>query len=569
MIFVIGDSSKSLVNGNAGATPEEQAILRSVLGKYPAGGDIPPLVAKTGAGLLKGGADAVSCNFAIHYFFETADIFQGFLENVRATLKIGGYFTGCCFDGETTFNFLRGTATESSKSGVEKDGTVIWSITKNYDADDLPVDDEAFGMAIDVKFISIGMEHTEYLVPFKLLVEKMKLIGCELLNEEELAEVGLLHSTNLFSNSYDMATKAKPPMVFPMSDVVKDFSFLNRWFIFKRRTEGLGVEGEEVAEAAASAKAAEEDDGSVVRALAGKSEPYKKGYQDAVTALTVMPNALPEVAKSLEGDERRGFEAAVATAAATAKKSAAVLPAAASAPRPEEGDVGAAAAAAARTVPVEMAGKKNTYQPAELFQFFHGAALKDTLSIGKKGAARYLSPSAPFSILDPDDPSIQYPTVEHYMAAMKFKLATNKPDLAVKLFSRTGQIHQEFVRIRLGETGAGKRLLPEDRDYELLNDEREKVLDEARPPVIRRYGATFDEAKWMSVKENALREALTQRYTKDKDFQDIVNAVRAKGKYLLYYSTAADGLGGVRRSDGRIDGENKVGKIIMELAGFA
>jgi predicted NAD-dependent protein-ADP-ribosyltransferase YbiA (DUF1768 family) len=87
--------------------------------------------------------------------------------------------------------------------------------------------------------------------------------------------------------------------------------------------------------------------------------------------------------------------------------------------------------------------------------------------------------------------------------------------------------------------------------------------------VIRRYGATFDEAKWMSVKENALREALTQRYTKDKDFQDIVNAVRAKGKYLLYYSTAADGLGGVRRADGRIDGENKVGKIIMELAGFS
>lgn len=570
MIFVIGDSSKSLVNGSAGATPEEQAILRSVLGKYPAGGDIPPLVAKTGAGILKGGADAVSCNFAIHYFFETADIFEGFLENIRETLKIGGYFTGCCFDGETTFNFLRGTDTGGSRSGVEKDGTVIWSITKNYEADDLPVDDEAFGMPIDVKFISIGMEHTEYLVPFKLLVEKMKLIGCELLNDEELAEAGLLHSTNLFSNSYDMATKAKPPMVFPMSDVVKDFSFLNRWFIFKRRSEGLGVDGEEVAEAAASAKATEEDEGSVVRALAGKSEPYKKGYQDAVTALAVKPNALPEVAKELEGDERRGFEAAIASA--TAKKPTAILPAAASAPRPEEGDVGAAAAAAddaRRTVPVEMAGKKNTYQPAELFQFFHGAALKDTLAIGKKGAARYLAPSAPFRILDPDDPSIEYPTVEHYMAAMKYKLATNKPDLAVKLFSRTGQIHQEFVRIRLGETGAGKRLLPEDRDYELLNDEREKVLDEARPPVIRRYGATFDEAKWMSVKENALREALTQRYTKDKEFQDIVNAVRAKGKYLLYYSTAADGLGGVRRADGRIDGENKVGKIIMELAGFS
>jgi predicted NAD-dependent protein-ADP-ribosyltransferase YbiA (DUF1768 family) len=151
---------------------------------------------------------------------------------------------------------------------------------------------------------------------------------------------------------------------------------------------------------------------------------------------------------------------------------------------------------------------------------------------------------------------------------MKYKLATNKPELAVSLFSRTGTIHQEFLRIRLAETGAGKRKLPEDREYELLAEEREKILDESRPPVIRRYKATFDEAKWASVKDGVLKDALKQRWETDKEFQDIVNAARLKGKYLLYYSTAANDLGGVRKPDGRIEGDNKIGKYIMELAGF-
>jgi len=504
MIFVIGDSSKQLVNGDAGSTPEEKNILRSVFGRVPAGGDVPALVAKAGASRLKFGADAVGCNFAIHYFFEKKDTFEGFLENVRASLKVGGYFSGCCFDGETVFNMLRGTQMGDSKNGIEKDGTTIWTITKKYDADDLPNDEDAYGMAIDVKFISIGMEHTEYLVPFKLLVDQMKSIGCDLLNDEELAEAGLLHSTNMFENSYEMAVKGKQP--FPMSDIVKEFSFLNRWFIFKRRSEGRG-------EAEAEGK---EDEGS----------------------------APPKAASSRP----------------------VVLDAAASAPRPGS-SVAAAAAAAAPAA--EAAVVKNVYQIGELFQFFHNAALKDTLAIGKKGAARWLAPNAPFRILDKStEPPVEYPSMEHYLAGMKYKLGANKPELAVSLFSRTGTIHQEFLRIRLSETGAGKRKLPEDREYELLAEEREKILDESRPPVIRRYKATFDEAKWSSVKDDVLKDAVKQRWEEDKEFQDIVNAARLKGKYLLYYSTATNDLGGVRRPDGRIEGENKVGKYIMELAGF-
>jgi hypothetical protein len=57
-------------------------------------------------------------------------------------------------------------------------------------------------------------------------------------------------------------------------------------------------------------------------------------------------------------------------------------------------------------------------------------------------------------------------------------------------------------------------------------------------------------------------------------FRTIVEKARAEKKYLLYYITKKVGdptgeLAGRWKDDtGRIEGENKVGKMIMELANF-
>jgi predicted NAD-dependent protein-ADP-ribosyltransferase YbiA (DUF1768 family) len=531
MIFAIGDSSRPLINGEAGGTAEEQRMLRAIFGKFPAGGDVPTYVDRVGGGRLKYGADVVACMFAIHYFFVSADSFSGFLENIRNTLKVGGYFIGCAFDGQAVFDHLRDVPKGGSSIGKEGDDTLIWTLTKQYDEDDMPVGDEAFGLGIDVNFISIGTPHREYLVPFKLLEEKMKTIGCELLDDGELAELGLSKSTNMFDQSYEMAAKAKQK--YPMSESVKKFSFLNRWYIFKRKSDGLGTE--ESAEVTAAAQ----------------------GVAEAVMEEEVLASATA-AAEGLTTSSRAAVPASMANAVARA-------------------NVGVVGKQQVPTVPVEVgvgAPKKmaenaaRTYTAAEVFQFFHNAALKDTLGIGNKGAARYLSLSAPFRIKDPEKPSVEYPTVEHFIAGMKVKLAGGNADLAEALFSRTGTIHQEFIGIELAETGRGKRKLTEDRKYELLAEERERVRDDSVPSALRRQGVVFDPAKWATVKEQVLREALGQRFKDDAEFQKIVLAAREKGKYLLFYSQSADELGGVRKLDGRIEGENRVGKIIMEIAGF-
>ncbi len=540
MIFAIGDSSKPLVNGEAGGTAEEQRILRTVFRRFPAGGDVPIYVDRVGGGRLKYGADVVACMFAIHYFFISEDKFTGLLENLRETLKVGGYFIGCAFDGEAVFKLMRDIPKGGTKVGKEKDDTIIWTLTKQYDEDDLPVGDDAFGLGIDVNFISIGTSHREYLVPFPLLVEKMKMIGCELLDDGELAELGLNASTNMFDKSYDMAVKAKQK--YPMSDTVKQFSFLNRWFIFKRKSDGLGTEESERVAAAA------------------------QGVKEAVEEEAVVADA-SAVAAAL-GAEERGAAAASALAvnASVARPKAAIGEVVGALGREQVPTVPVEAGPGAAKRAINEAGR--TYAASEVFQFFHNAALRDTLDIGNKGAARYLSLSAPFRIKDPEKPSVEYPTIEHFLAGMKVKLAGGTPELAEALFSRTGTIHQEFVAIELAETGRGKRKLTEDRKYELLAEERERVRDESVPSALRRQGMTFDASRWAVVKEKVLRDALTQRFTEDAEFIRIVQAAKAKGKYLLYYSQAADELGGVRKQDGRIEGENRVGKIIMELADF-
>ncbi len=596
MIFAIADSSKHLVSGEAGATPEEKDILRSVFGKNEPQGPVPSFVEKYGASRLKMGADCVSMMFALHYFFESKETFNGLLRNIADTLKVGGYFIACFFDGNRVFDMLRGIEKGSRKSGIEND-TLLWTITKQYDKDDLPIDDSGFGLGIDVEFITIGTSHREYLVPLKLLQEKMRQIGCELvINKDELKELGLQNSTNTFDNSYEMASKAGKN--FQMGPAVREFSFLNRWVIFKRKKDIPFMVEEEVVELPGALTAPGEKVGVAVQQTVVE-EIETKDVADRVETLVGMPlaeraavlTALPaalqkETVNALPAEVKNETTTAMANVSATLKKKPRVV--VKTAVRPEEagivevveeesGDVGEVDVKRTLAVeqPVEEAAGKR-YAIGELFQFYEGASLEDILKIKDAGGGRWLSPNAPFAIPDPDNPKsdpnkVTYPSVEHYIAAMQYKLATNKPEAAVSLLSREGSIHQKYLSQRLIETNDGAKELPKKRDYELLKEESEEVKKAVRPAQFKKEGAKFDAAKWATVKDKVLEDALGYRWKHDARLRKIVQAAKEQGKTLLYYTpgAGASNLGGIRKANtGMIQGDNRIGKILMKLAGF-
>jgi predicted NAD-dependent protein-ADP-ribosyltransferase YbiA (DUF1768 family) len=349
-----------------------------------------------------------------------------------------------------------------------------------------------------------------------------------------------------------------------MSQAIKEFSFLNRWFIFKRKRQ----------ESVAAATMAEASV-SPVGSLSGN-----KGK--APGAAAAAPPAAPAAAANQNKGRSAALKAAAEanSAAATALQQEGLKPA--NKNRVAEVAKAASTMTPAKTVPVAPGPAANplagrSYTEGEVFLFYSKAGVKkDVLGIKDPGAGRWLAPSARFPIEDKEEGSeeaVIYPTVDHYIAGMRVKLATDppKPELAKAIFSREGTIHQKFLTDRLSLTNAGTKPLSEEEDARLLETEVAAVKDAMRPPFLKRYKATVDEAKWATVKDSVLEEAITQRWTKDARFRKIITAARDRGKYLLYYTpgSSTSNMGGVRSlQSGRIEGENRIGKIMMKLAGY-
>jgi predicted NAD-dependent protein-ADP-ribosyltransferase YbiA (DUF1768 family) len=463
---------------------------------------------------------------------------------VAENLKIGGYFIGCCFDGKKVFDLLRSTDSGSSISGTEKDA-VVWSITKQYEAEDLPKGEDSLGLAVDVNFVTIGTNQREYLVNYDTLVEGMASIGCEPLSGESLKQLKLSESSMTFDATWDIAKKGGN--VYTMPDAVRKFSFMNRWFVFQRKHEVAAAVAENTGVRSLKERVAESM--RPVATREGKEEEEENDLEQEEDSTG--PAAAPAAPAPGLSPPKNPLNAAI-----KARKGLA-----------------ATAVSAKRTIPVapgEATPAETTYASGELFQFHTDAAEKDFLGIGDKGAGKWLSPTAPFPIEDPEVDGVIYPTMNHYLAAMRYRVASSVPDIATTVFSREGSIHQKYIRIRVDESEGGKIAIPEKRDQRLLKEEDSEVREEIRPSAFKRRSATFDEAKWASKKDELLKEGLRQRWEKDKRFRKIVEAARDKGKTLLYYAPGANSsnYGGVHRSTGQIEGDNRIGKYIMELGGF-
>lgn len=151
--------------------------------------------------------DLVSCQFAIHYFFETEEKLDTFLLNVDNHLKPGGYFIGTTLNGEKVKDALY---TKKTLTG-EKNKHVLWNIEKMYTKSQ----GVNFGEKIDVFMESIGRINSEYLVNIDILKQKLNKMGYEF----------------VMSESFETFYNEK----FNMDEIQKEYSFMNMIFVFKKR----------------------------------------------------------------------------------------------------------------------------------------------------------------------------------------------------------------------------------------------------------------------------------------------------------------------------------------------
>jgi len=512
MLFVQADAAVRYKDGSAGQTPLDRSMLRCLFGESIDG--VPPYVNEL-RGYAARGFNVVAMMFALHYLFKDKETVDGFFQNVSDTLNVGGYFVGCCFDGDTVSALLRSKTRGDTKYGKE-DGVDLWSITKQYDdaLGVLPSTEEGIGRAIDVSFISLGeARRTEYLVSWGYLVKRMAEIGVDVLNPEELRDMRLQSSTNLFGVSNEMA--ARSGQTFRMSPVVKEFSDLNRWFIFRRRGKTALASSTETR----------------LEVLSTMRIPATQGG-GSVTA--PLPPTLVIEAEAVAEPEAEAVATTVEETVEDADHEASL-----------------------------DGGSRLQVADGPLLTFYHKSPAKDDLKVGDKHWRRALSPYAPFTYTDPANPSVKYPSLEAALGSAKFQLATDKPELGPQLFSTAGNIAQEF--------GEKKRSVENPSAEQLATWVEEmgvKMRDAQKPVALRKVKAKFDEEAWKAKHMAILTEYVHQRFEGDKTFRKYLEAAGHKKARLVYYTAGGPTELSGSVKDEVVEGENLLGKAYLREVGF-
>lgn len=185
--------------------------------------------------------DVVSCQNAAHYFFESEEILDAFLDNVSENLRPGGLFIGTCMDGDAMIEeFSKAkerTGQDKVIDAIDESGDVVWRIEKRFDNDS-----DVYGRAAAVFVETINKVNIEYLVDFYVMTEKLHDRGLRLLSDSETKDYGIDSSSALFgyvhkTTDWDQLTEQFPgdtslPKIKTMEDNLKRFSFMNRYFVF-------------------------------------------------------------------------------------------------------------------------------------------------------------------------------------------------------------------------------------------------------------------------------------------------------------------------------------------------
>ena len=241
-LFINGNSSLNIKNGDAFATEKNKQIVKALFGEGAKNEVVLGKGVFKNYGIAQNGFNISSIQFALHYMFENETILNEFLKNLSQCTALEGYFIGTCYDGKKVFNLLN--STEINKSiNLFKNEKKIWEITKKYSNNYYEDDETCIGYAIDVYQESINKTFREYLVNFNYLTRLLENYGFVLLSKDEIKSLDLPNSIGSFDelfNTMQGEIKKNKKLSNKIGDALnmskeeKQISFLNKYFIFKK-----------------------------------------------------------------------------------------------------------------------------------------------------------------------------------------------------------------------------------------------------------------------------------------------------------------------------------------------
>ena len=236
-IFLIGDCAKKFENADAaGDDTESRKIFNILYSRSTSMNRQIPFYMRDYIGRATRGFSLVSCMFAIHYFCETEAKLDGVFHNITHNLKTDGYFITTFMDGERVHELLHNpdNARPGIAEGRKLNGTVpVWALIKRYDNFE---ENNYYGKTVDVFLENINKMIPEYLVHFPTLVEKAKKYNLEVEDTGMFGETfnRILGSINRDLPSAKLSHVEKAVLALENDPTQTQFSFLNRWVIFKK-----------------------------------------------------------------------------------------------------------------------------------------------------------------------------------------------------------------------------------------------------------------------------------------------------------------------------------------------
>jgi 2-polyprenyl-3-methyl-5-hydroxy-6-metoxy-1,4-benzoquinol methylase len=229
--FAAGDCGMDIRSGDAGVDEESKELLRIIMNNNQT--KIKPYykhIASKGVG----GFDVITCMFAIHYFFSSEDVLNGFIGNVSNNLKKGGIFMATFMDGGTVERAINGSGGQMVEGRKLLGGKEIpiWAIIKRYVEKEGEVN--MYNRKVDIFIENTQRLIPEYLVSFEFLVDKMKEFGLELEDTELYRETFEKMKANIPKEEEKQSSLDKTILELDKEELQKKFSFMNRWTVFKK-----------------------------------------------------------------------------------------------------------------------------------------------------------------------------------------------------------------------------------------------------------------------------------------------------------------------------------------------
>ena len=169
-----------------------------------------------------------------------------------------------------------------------------------------------------------------------------------------------------------------------------------------------------------------------------------------------------------------------------------------------------------------------------VLQFFSKS--KKNQDIGQDYPANWRNILSNFHQFEIEIDGNKYPSIEHYFHAEKFRISS-KPSVASN-FMVGGSVGPDTLDAKRAGGKAG----------------------------FKREGVTLDIKKWNSVRDEVMTKAVMARIEQDEEYKRILLRLKDMHVVLLHFDRGGSkSYWGGKYKDGEIMGENKLGKIMMDL----